>query len=136
MLILDTNVVSELIRPQPSARVGAWMSKVPPEETYVTAVSIAELWYGVELLPDGGRKQDLSSMLAELLQWFGERVLPFDSVCGAIYASIAARRRKRGRPISQTDAMIAAIAQARAAVLATRDSDFADCGIEVVNPWA
>lgn len=136
MLILDTNVVSELVRPEPSARVGAWMSEVPQEETYMTAVSVAELWYGVALLPEGRRKQDLSSMLAELLQWFEERILPFDSVCGVIYASISVRRRSLGRPISQSDAMIAAIAQASGATLATRDSDFSDCGIKVVDPWA
>lgn len=135
MLILDTNVVSELIRPRPSTRVGTWMSEISQDETYVTVVSVAELWFGVELLPEGRRKQELSSMLGELLQWFGERVLPFDAVCAILYASIAARRRELGRPINQSDAMIAAIVQSRGAMLATRDSDFADCGIDLVNPW-
>lgn len=137
MIILDTNVLSELMRPKPSARVVAWVAKQPATEMFTTSITEAEIFYGIELLAKGKRRERLllaaESMFAEDL---GGRVFGFESDAARVFSKIAASRRTLGRPISQADAQIAAIVNVRSAKLATRNvEDFTECGIDVVDPW-
>ncbi|MEA2736894.1 MAG: toxin FitB [Acetobacteraceae bacterium] len=137
MVILDTNVVSELLRPTPSRAVEAWLAEQDGAEVYFTAVSEAELRRGVAILPAGRRRQALSDAIERILtEDFRERILSFDSAAARSYAIIAAARRAAGQPISQFDCQIAAIAHTRSAVVATRNvSDFEGCGIVLIDPW-
>jgi len=137
MIILDTNVLSELMRPTPSPRVVAWVAKQPATELFTTSITEAEIFYGLELLAKSKRREGLlaaaEAMLAEDL---AGRVLGFDSDAARAFPRIAAHRCALGRPISHADAQIAAIAQVRGAKLATRNvTDFADCGVHAVDPW-
>lgn len=136
MIILDTNVLSELMRPAPSAAVENWVSRQPVAGIFISAITEAELRYGLALLPEGRRQRQLvTEVEAMLAEEFAGRILPFDSPAASAYARIAARRRS-GRPIAQADAQIAAIAASRGASLATRNvADFANCGIDLVDPW-
>lgn len=137
MIILDTNVLSETVKPTPSPAVMAWLSTQPVEELFTTAINQAEILFGAELLPKGRRRETLRSTIEAMFAVeFGGRILPFDDGAARVYAKIAAVRRSRGRPISQMDAQIAAIARSRNASIATRNAeDFRGCGIEVINPW-
>jgi|ERR1035437_153644 predicted nucleic acid-binding protein len=137
MTVLDTNVLSEVITPEPSSRVLAWILREPSSSLYTTSISQAELLYGVELLPKGRRRSALHAAVVKMLaEDFVNRILPFDSYAAEDYSRIAAARRAMGRPISEADARIAAIALSRGANLATRNTrDFEHCGIKVLNPW-
>ena len=137
MIILDTNVLSELMRPSPSLRVSAWVAKQATGELCTTSVTESEILYGIELLSKGKRREQLLAAAdAMFSQDLAGRVHGFDSDAARAFAKIAARRRSLGQPISHADAQIAAIAQVRKATLATRNlGDFQDCGIEVVDPW-
>lgn len=137
MLILDTNVVSELMRPEPDARVIAWMAAYPATSLFLTTVTEAELRYGMTVLPPGRRRSRLTESLESMLRDdFAQRILSFDRDAARDYAGIVAHRRQIGRPIAQFDAQIAAIACARNAGVATRNqADFSNCGIEAINPW-
>ena len=137
MTILDTNVLSELMRPQPSSRVVDWIAYQPAEELYTTAITEAEIFYGIELLSKGKRREKLLLAVESLFtEDLGSRVFAFASDAAREFARIAAARRALGRPISNADAQIAAIARTQRARLATRNvADFEDCGIEVVDPW-
>jgi len=137
MIVLDTNVLSEVITPEPSARVLTWILRQPPSSPYTTSITQAELLYGVELLPKGRRRSELLAAIVKMLaEDFVDRILPFESDAAGDYSRIAASRRSMGRPISEADARIAAIAHSRGAALATRNTrDFEHCGIKVVNPW-
>ncbi|MFY9645278.1 MAG: type II toxin-antitoxin system VapC family toxin [Terriglobales bacterium] len=137
MIILDTNVLSELMRLMPSSRVAGWVAKQAPEELFTTSVTEAEIFYGIELLAASKRRESLLSaaekMFTRVLQG---RVLAFESEAARPFARIVARRRALGCPVGHADAQIAAIAQVHSAALATRHSDdFEDCGVTVVNPW-
>lgn len=137
MIILDTNVLSELMRPKPSPKVVAWVAKQPGTELFTTAITEAEIFYGIELLSKGKRRDELleaaDAMFAEDL---AGRIFSFESDSARVFSRIATERRALGRPISHVDAQIAAIAQVRRAKLATRNvTDFRDCGIDVVDPW-
>jgi predicted nucleic acid-binding protein len=138
MILLDTNVLSEMMRPAPSSIVEEWLSAQPAAGTFISAITEAELRYGLALLPNGQRqKRLLAQAEAMLAEDFADRILPFDSAAAAAYAVIAATRRQAGRPMSQADAQIAAIAASRGATIATRNvADFADCGVTVLDPWA
>ena len=138
MILLDTNVVSELMKPRPDPRVESWIAAQSAEELFITAVTEAELRFGIEILPPGDRRQQLQIALVGMLEEdFAGLILPFDSAAAAVYATIAVDRRQTGRPISQMDAQIAAIARSRAATLATRNvADFQGCGIVIVDPWS
>ena len=138
MILIDTNVVSELMRPTPEPAVMAWLSSQDSDALYLTAVTEAELRLGVAILPQGRRRERLSAEVdAMVAQDFASRVLPFDSAAARAYADIAASRRALGRPMPEADCRIAAIARARAAAVATRNApDFADCGIAVIDPWS
>lgn len=138
MIVLDTNVLSELVRPEPAASVLAWLAGYRRTDFCATAVSEAEIAYGLALLPNGRRRDALRQATARLLgEGLGGRVLPFDRTAAAFYGEIAAARRAAGRPIATADGQIAAIARARGATLiATRDiGGFQGCGVELVNPW-
>ena len=137
MILLDTNVLSELMRAAPERGVERWMTGQPSASLFVSAITEAELRYGVALLPPGKRRSLLAAAIEAMLGMeFTGRVLSFDSAAAVAFAEIAASRRHAGRPIAQADAQIAAIARSRGAALATRNGpDFAGCGIEVVNPW-
>ena len=137
MIVLDTNVLSEVLRPSPSKQVLDWLEGQEADTVYITAITQAEMLYGIEVLPQGRRKRHLAAALAQIFsEEFRGRVLPFDEECPAPFAKIVAMRRASGHPISQSDAMIAAIARSRGAVVATRNSiDFVDCGLRLVNPW-
>ena len=137
MTILDTNVLSELMRPKPSTRVVAWVAKQPATELFTTSITEAEIFYGIELLTKGKRREELlvaaEAMFAEDL---AGRVFGFESDAARIFSKIAAERRALGRPISHADAQIAAIARTRSAKLATRNvEDFEECGLDVIDPW-
>ncbi|TNC66395.1 type II toxin-antitoxin system VapC family toxin [Rubellimicrobium roseum] len=139
MIVLDTNVVSEPMRPVPDERVLRWLSAQDASTLFLTAVTEAELRTGLALLPAGRRREALTTALeAVLAQDFAGRVLPFEGGAAArAYAAIQAERREAGRPISMADAMIAAIARSQGLQVATRNTgDFEGTGVEVVNPWA
>jgi toxin FitB len=137
MIVLDTNVLSETLRPRPADSVKQWMAAQAAALLYTTAISQAEILYGVALLPAGRRKLTLQEMAEAIFgQAFLGRVLPFDSAAAISFAQIAAMRRRSGRPISEADAQIAAIAHSRGATIATRNvGDFENCGLEVISPW-
>jgi predicted nucleic acid-binding protein len=137
MIILDTNVVSELLRPAPSPAVEAWLAAQDGATVFFTAIGEAELRLGVAILPTGRRRTTIAEAIDAMLEEdFRDRILPFDTGAAQAYVAIAATRRAAGRPISQFDCQIAAIAHIRQAVLATRNTvDYEDCGIEVINPW-
>jgi toxin FitB len=137
MIVLDTNVLSEFMRPRPAEKVVAWASDQPSHDLYTTTVTQAEILHGVLSLPAGRRRNAFeAAALAMFQQDFAGRILPFDSGAALVYARIVSDRRRAGRPISQFDAQIAAIARSAGAKLATRNiSDFDGCGVVVVDPW-
>ncbi|HWS75834.1 MAG TPA: type II toxin-antitoxin system VapC family toxin [Quisquiliibacterium sp.] len=137
MIVLDTNVLSELLRPVPAPEVEAWLSAQDGTAIFFTTVGEAELRHGVAILPAGRRRNALSAAIESILEEdFRDRILPFDRAAARAYAAIAADRRAAGRPISQFDCQIAAIARANGAAVATRNvGDFGGCGIEVIDPW-
>ena len=138
MIVIDTNVVSELMRPTPEPAVMMWFSEQDAAQLYLTAVSEAELCAGAAILPAGRRRERLTAEVdAVVRQDFAGRVLPFDSAAARAYAVIAASRRSVGRPILEADCQIAAIARAHYAAVATRNgADFEHCGIAVFDPWS
>jgi len=137
MIILDTNVVSELLRAAPAPTVEAWLAGQDGTDIYLTAISAAELRYGVAIMANGKRRTMLAEAVDGMLREdFRDRILPFDSAAADEYARIGADRRAAGRPISQFDCQIAAIARAHGAAMATRNiGDFDGCGVEVIDPW-
>ena len=137
-VLLDTNVVSELMRRTPDPAVAMWAAGQPLESLFFSAVGEAELRYGAAVLPAGQRRETLVSDIERMLdEAFENRVLPFDSSAARAYADIAAMRRSAGRPVAPADCQIAAIARSRRMAVATRNvRDFEDADIEVVDPWA
>jgi predicted nucleic acid-binding protein len=137
VIVLDTNVLSELTRRAPEPSVIDWLDELPSEEVATTAVTAAELLFGVARLPGGRRKTELTAAIRGLLgDDFRGRVLPFDDRAAPRYADIVSDRERLGRPIGVADAQIAAICRAAGATLATRNTgDFLDLGVELVNPW-
>ena len=137
MLLLDTNVVSEMMRKSPHPAVQAWVLGHPADDLYFSAVGEAELRYGAAIMPAGRRRDTLASEIEAMLHdAFARRILPFDSGAAIAYAEIAAGRRAAGRPVSHADCQIAAIARSRGMAVATRNvRDFVDMGIDVIDPW-
>jgi predicted nucleic acid-binding protein len=135
--LLDTNVLSELLRSTPHPGVVSWFSAQPPDSLFVSSVTQAEMMLGARLLPAGKRRQSLEAALAAMFEDdFSGRVLPFDSAAVPRYVDVVSTRRAAGRPISQFDAQIAAIALHYGNRLATRNvGDFEGCGLTVVDPW-
>jgi predicted nucleic acid-binding protein len=138
MIILDTNVVSEPLRPRASAAVIDWLDSQPAEALFVTAISVAELWAGIAVLAEGARRSALESSLEELLvSLFADRRLPFDDRAARAYASIVQRARSKGQTLPLADGLIAAIALARGFAVATRDrGPFETAGVQVLDPWS
>ena len=136
--MLDTNVVSELMLPNPNPNVVDWVAQQNAANLYISAIIEAELRYGSEILPTGRRRTNLLADIEEMARDdFSGRVLPFDNNASRYYAVIAAARRATGRPINQADCQIAAIARSLGFSVATRDvRGFEGCGIEVYNPWS
>ena len=137
MIVLDTNVVSEWLRPTPSDAVIEWVSRQMPTDLYLSTITEAEMRYGVEILPEGRRRDKLlNAMEAMFREDFAGRILPFDRAAAQAYATIAASRRTTGQPIRHADCQIAAIAHSSDSSVATRNvRDFEDCGVRVINPW-
>lgn len=137
MILLDTNVLSELMRAEPAQIVLDWFDKHDAADLFISAVTEAELRTGVAILPDGQRRDQLQLAIDAMIdQDFQGRVLPFDSLAAKAYAEIAAQRRAAGRPIAEADCQIAAIGRATDAPIATRNvKDFEGCGIRVIDPW-
>lgn len=137
MIVLDTNVLSELVLPKPDPQVAVWTIIQRQANLHLTATSETELRYGASILPAGNRRTLLLGRIHYLIDdRFGARVLPFDRAAARAYAKIASRRRAMGRPIEKFDCQIAAIALTQGAAVATRnEKDFRDCGIVVINPW-
>lgn len=135
--LLDTNVLSELLRTRPSPAVLAWFAAQPPESLFVSAITQAEMMLGARLLPAGKRRTALQSALLSMYdEDFAGRILPFDTATVSAYVEIVSTRRTLGRPISQFDAQIAAIARQVSARLATRNTgDFEQCGVALIDPW-
>jgi len=138
MIILDTNVLSEVMKPAPSARVLKWFAKEPASGLFTTTITQAEILYGIELLPKGRRRTALESAVEAMFEKdFAERILPFDSNAARVFPKIAAARRASGRPLTQFDTQIASIARVHRAAVATRNTtDFDNCGVPVLNPWS
>lgn len=137
MILLDTNVISELMRPQPEPRVLAWADDLDPGAVAITAMNEAEILHGVARLPEGRRRQQLQqswdALAAEL---FAGRIWPFTSEAAHWYAEVLCRRERLARPMATADAVIAATALAHGVPLATRNiDDFAGIGLELINPW-
>jgi toxin FitB len=137
VIVLDTNVISELSRRVPDPGVLSWLDSLAVSDVATTAITAAELRYGVARLPDGRRKRELTGMIEGILtEDFHGRVLPFDERSSVQYADIVAGRGRVGRPIGVADAQIAAVCRDLNAILATRNiADFGETGIELINPW-
>ncbi len=136
MIIIDTNVVSELMHPEPDPGVASWVRARDRRELRMTAISLAEVRYGIARLPDGRRKQVLLGAADEIFSAFADQILPVDAAAAEHYAVIASSRERAGKPIPGFDALIAAVCRSQGAMLATRNvSDFDGTGIEIINPW-
>ena len=137
MIVVDTNVVSELMKVEPSAAVRGWVVAQNPHELWITAITVAEILYGIERLPKSRRRTALRKGAMDIFSRFTEDVLPFDAAAATVYPEIVDHRDRQGAPISGYDAQIAAICRAHGARLATtNEKDFAGVGVELVNPWS
>jgi predicted nucleic acid-binding protein len=137
MILLDTNVVSEAMKPEPAAAVRAWLDAQAAETLHVSSVTIAELMFGIRALPNGRRKDKLTAALDGVLELFADRILPFDTRAARRYAELAVRARAAGRGFPTPDGYIAAIAAAHDFAVASRDmSAFTAAGLTVIDPWA
>lgn len=136
MIVLDTNVVSEAMKPEPHPSVRAWLNDQAAETLYLSSVSLAELLFGIAALPVGKRKDMLTQILEGLMGLFRDRILPFDAVAARHYATLAVTARAAGRGFPTPDGYIAAIAASRGFLVASRDTaPFEAAGISVINPW-
>ncbi|MBJ7313296.1 type II toxin-antitoxin system VapC family toxin [Rugamonas sp. CCM 8940] len=136
MIVLDTNVVSEAMRPEPHPAVRAWLNGQAAETLYLSSVTLAELLFGIAALPAGKRKDLLAHALDGLMGLFKDRVLPFDTDAARRYAELAVTARTSGRGFPMPDGYIAAIAASRGFIVASRDAaPFAAAGVSVIDPW-
>ena len=137
MILLDTNVLSELMKSAPETGVLEWIDTLPASECYISAITKAEIELGIALLPDGKRKNSLKTAAGLMFDEFLDRCLSFNSTAASKYADIVADRTRIGRPISVEDAQIAAIAVTHEMLLATRNSSDFECidGLTILNPW-
>ena len=136
MILLDTNIVSEAMKPDPAPAVRAWLDAQASESLYLSSVTVAELMFGIGALPEGRRKDRLSAAFDGVLELFGSRILPFDTSAARHYAELAVRARAAGKGFPTPDGYIAAIAAARNFAVASRDtSAFVAAGLTVIDPW-
>lgn len=138
MILLDTNVISEPLKLAGDPAVSAWIDAQAIETLYLSAISLAELRFGIAVLPDGTRKHRLHASLEQrIIPLFGKRILPFDTAASDTYAALRARARTAGKAFGTVDGYIAAIAAVNGFAVATRDaSPFEAAGLAVINPWA
>jgi toxin FitB len=137
VFILDTNILSAMMRLQLEPRMAAWIAAQPVELLFTTSLSQAEILSGLAIMPSGRRRLDLEAAARIMfLEDFDGRVLPFDMKAAAAYAGIFASRRRAGRPAATVDLMIASVARSHGASVVTRDTGgFEDCGLTLINPW-
>ena len=136
MIILDTNIVSELMRQSPARTVADWSLSQDARDLFTTSVTLAEVRYGIERLPDGQRKAQLRAKAADIFFALADKVLPFDARAALRYATLMADRGRAGQPMAGFDAQIAAICLSYSAALATRNlKDFQQTGLDLINPW-
>jgi len=137
MIILDTNVISEVMRPAPESRVMRWFDAQAAEDLHITAVTVAEILYGIELVSTSRRRDVLRAGVEKMLsELFADRILTFEDRSARVFSQIASSRRRQGKPITESDAQVAAIARVHGATLATRNPyAFEGCGVRLVNPW-
>jgi toxin FitB len=136
VIILDTNVVSELMRPEPAPGVASWVRDRDRRELRTTAITLAEIRYGIARLPEGRRKHVLLAAADEVFSAFADQVLPVDTAAAEHYAVITSSRERAGKSITGFDALLAAVCRSQGAALATRNaSDFEGTGIEIIDPW-
>lgn len=136
MIILDTNVVSELMRSEPAPQVANWIRDRDRRELCTTVITLAEVRYGIARLPDGRRKQVLLTAADDIFSAFEDQILQVDTAVAEHYAVVASTRERAGKPIASIDALIAAVCRSRNATLATRNvADFDGTGIEIIDPW-
>jgi len=137
MILLDTNVVSEAMASAASRAVLRWLNDQDSETLYLSTITIAEIGYGLEVLPEGRRRRTLTDRFERFVATgFSHRVLPFDEKAARVYGELMAQRRKQGRPMSALDGQIASIARSSRFAIATRNvRDFEECGVEIVNPF-
>ncbi|ENO85432.1 type II toxin-antitoxin system VapC family toxin [Thauera linaloolentis] len=136
MIVLDTNIVSEAIKPEPDSAVRAWLNDQAAETLYLSSVTLAELLFGIRALPAGRRKNMLDHALAELLALFKDRVLPFDTNAARHYADLAITAKQGGRGFPTSDGYITAVAASQGFIVASRDtSPYEAVGVTVINPW-
>src|SRR5665213_1323399 len=137
MIVLDTNVISEMTRERPDPIVSAWLLRQPSPVLYTTSVTVGEALYGLEIMPAGRRRERLTRITLDVFDVeLREKILPFDEHAARHYSRTLASRRREGKPISAFDAQIAAITLAAGASLATRNvADFEGCGVKLIDPW-
>ena len=136
MIVLDTNVLSELMRPSPDAAVNSWSDTVPVGEQYISVVTVAEVRYGIARLPRGRRREALQRTADRNFATFRRRTLTLDPPAAALYGDVVVERTSAGKPVSTFDALLAAIVRSHDATLATRNTDdFTGLGLDLVNPW-
>jgi len=138
VIVLDTNVVSEVMKSSPAARVTRWLASHARSTIFTTSVTQAEIFFGLEIMPHGRKRDALYNAATSMFRnQFADHVLAFDGDASHIFAMIAAARRRAGQPIGQFDCQIAAIARSHGAAIATRDlRDFADYGVQLIDPWS
>ena len=136
MIILDTNIISEAMKPEPYTPVRDWLNEQSAETLYLSSITLAELLFGIRALPAGKRKNMLDRALAGLLELFNDRVLSFDTDAARRYAELAVTARNGGRGFPTPDGYIAAVAASRGFIVASRDtSPYEAAGVKVINPW-
>ncbi len=136
MILLDTNVISEAMKPEPNITVRAWLNNQAAETLYLSSVTLAELLFGIRALPAGKRKNMLDRALNELLKLFKDRVLPFDTEAARHYADLVVSARNNGRGFPMPDGYIAAIAASHHFIVASRDTaPYEAAGVGIINPW-
>jgi predicted nucleic acid-binding protein len=136
MIVLDTNVISEMTKPAPSPAVAAWLNAQRDDTLYLTAITIAEIGFGIACLPDGKRKAALAEALARTEELFAARILPLDRAAARSYAELAASARSAGKGFPTPDGYIAAVAASHGYAVATRDAaPYEAGGLPVINPW-
>lgn len=137
MILVDTNVISEFMTSPPDDQVRQWLNRQETSSLFLPAIAVAEITFGLGVMPDGRRRNLLGERFEQFLALvFAGRILPFDEAEARIYGELRARRQSAGRPISNFDAQIAAIAKSRGLALATRNiRDFEACDVELINPW-
>jgi predicted nucleic acid-binding protein len=137
MILLDTNIISEVMRPVPSPEVLAWLNKQPKNKLFISTIAIAEIIYGIRNLPEGKRRINLVDQFHKMItDLFKYRILTFDEPAAYLYGEIMAHRKVLGKPLSIPDGQIAAIGRLHNAILATRNiRDFIDCDLRLINPF-